>query len=233
MIGGDLAVKEPARMLIAILAKLKTKSEKQKTKAQHLIYSKKDIYRSVKKYYSENEFGVLFNQLQQDFNCQKTTSTGRILDAASVLLGFAENKRGFKHEATKLLEENSSIPYDDCKLRLTNYPSSAEDAAGKDLRTVLDTTHLFEYLLENYNKDKKCLAATAQSYIASGLYEIMKQNIQHSTSNIHPVFLAGGMANNKIISEYMSNKNVYLSKTIPRGDEGLAFGQILYYLFNE
>jgi hydrogenase maturation protein HypF len=221
MIGGDLAVKEPARMLIGALNK---------------FLPKEKVYESVKKYYTKNEFELLYNQLQQNFNCQKTTSTGRILDAVSILLGFAENKRNFKHEATRLLEENSTLPYKNYELRIKNY----------ELRKILNTTYLFEYLLKNINKDKKRLAATAQEYIARGFYEIIKagknqisdvpdsklKNIQNTKYCIPDTYFAGGMANNKIMSSYLENKNVYISKKIPCGDEGIAFGQIVYYLGN-
>lgn len=224
MIGGDLAVREPARMLIAILAKIKIENEKLKTKDKNtkIIKTYDDIYHYVRKYYNHNEFELLYNQLEQNFNCQKTTSTGRILDAVSVLLGFAGNKRNFKHEATRILEENSSIPYDDCELRFTNC----------DLRIILDTTHLFKYILDNIHNKKKRLAATAQLYIAKGLYNIAENGInnKHKPSNIYS---AGGMTKNKIISGYLMKKDVYLSKTIPRGDEGVAFGQLVYYLLND
>lgn len=224
MIGGDLAVEEPARMVIAILDNIKKRgTEKKNTDENYdVIKTKNDIYGYVSKYYSRKEFDLLYSQLQQDFNCQKTTSAGRILDAVSVLLGFAGNERNFKHEATRLLQENSSIPYNDCELRFTNY----------ELRIMLDTTHLFEYLTKNIHKDKKRLAATAQLYIAKGLYGIAKNVIDNKHLPLN-ICSAGGMANNKIISGYLMKKDVYISKKIPCGDEGVAFGQLSYLLCNK
>lgn len=259
MIGGDLAIKEPARMLVAIFAKSKDQNPKTKAINQNLkiIKTKNDIYLYVKKFYTRNEFELLYNQLEQGFNCQITTSAGRILDAVSVLLGYAGNERKFKHEATKLLEKNSTKPYNDLESRITNHES----------RKVLDTTYLFEYLLKNIKRDKKRLAATAQLYIARGFYKIVK-NAQNTKYQIPNTYLAGGMANNKIISSYLEKRGVYpntqkaptvkpwiidglksrgskegqghtrmgvgvyLSKKIPRGDEGIAVGQIVYYLLN-
>ena len=78
MIGGDLAVNEPARMLLSIL---------------NNFLEKDGVSKYLKKYYTKNQFELLYNQLQQKFNCQETSSTGRVLDAASVLLGFSKNKR--------------------------------------------------------------------------------------------------------------------------------------------
>ncbi|MFZ2970774.1 MAG: hypothetical protein WA063_06510 [Minisyncoccia bacterium] len=229
LIGGDLAVKEPARMILAILAKIPNDKFQISNKSQmtNSKYQKDFVYKYVKKYYSRNEFEALYSQLEQNFNCQTTTSAGRILDAVSVLLGFADNKRDFKHEAAKMLEKNSSIPYDNTESRIMNQES----------RKILNTTYLFEYLLKNIRRDKKRLAATAQLYLAKGLYGIIKEaklpigSLASNTKRASSAFFAaGGMANNMIISSYLKKRGVYLSKKIPRGDEGLAFGQIIYYL---
>lgn len=227
MIGGDLAVREPARMLISILSKFLTKEK---------------VYQHIKNYYSKNEFEALYNQMEQNFNCQKTTSTARILDAVAVLLGFAGNERNYKHEATKKLEENSSEPYGDLESQIKSTPSFLYERKEAPQifplckggsRGILQTTPLFEYLLKNIHKDKRRLATTAQLYIAKGLIEIIKKipNTKYETRNT--ILAAGGLSNNKIISNYLKMQEIYLSKKIPRGDEGIATGQIVYYLLNE
>jgi len=230
MIGGELAIKEPARMLISILAK---------------ILSKKEVYGFVKKYYSKNEFNLIYTQLNQNFNCLETSSTGRILDAVSLLLGFCENKRTYKHEASILLEKNSTKPYLDIKpivlknsgdkTSLANYTLKIDSKfktclpVGKvqNSKFVLRNTPLFEYLIKNITKDKARLAATAQLYIARGLLEIIKLD----SKNEPQLFIAGGIGKNKIISQYLVTNGAYQNKKIPLGDEGLSFGQIFYYLY--
>jgi hypothetical protein len=121
---------------------------------------------------------------------------------------------------------------------------------------------LFEYLIKNLHKDKKRLAATAQLYVARGLYELIKNSChpersrslpagrQGSTCKYHQrystedsstplrcaqndIFIAGGIANNKIISVYLISQGAYASKEIPRGDAGLSFGQIICYLLSK
>jgi hydrogenase maturation protein HypF len=154
----------------------------------------------------------LYNQLQQNFNCQETSSTGRVLDAVSVLLGFCKNKREYKHEPIDLLEKNSTEPYADIK------PKIKKLTTGYCLLTV----PLFEYLIKNLHQDKKRLAATAQLYIAKGLHEIVKKS--------QNVYFAGGMANNKIISSYLKSRGVITNKKIPCGDAGISFGQIWHCL---
>jgi hydrogenase maturation protein HypF len=245
LIGGDLAVREPARMLISILDKVISPSPPGRGwsalggpgESKGELQRKNYIYRFVKKHYTKNEFELIHNQLKQNFNCLETSSTGRILDAVSLLLGFCGNERKYKHEPIALLEANSGKPYADLKPKITL-------SQGKQ---VLSTTFLFEYLVKNLHKDKKRLATTAQLYIAQGLYEIIKKNIPNTRYKLPNNFIAGGIANNKIISDYLISKGAYASKKIypvklspdklfnrvPRGDAGLSFGQVIYYLFSQ
>ncbi|KKP64564.1 MAG: hypothetical protein UR60_C0019G0019 [Candidatus Moranbacteria bacterium GW2011_GWF2_34_56] len=144
-----------------------------------------------------------------------------------------------KHEAIDLLEANSTKPYTNLK------PKIIEIKNTSPINYSLQTTHLFKYLIKNLHKDKKRLAATAQLYIAEGLCEIVKKssvNSHQSSTNIQ-IFAGGGVTNNKIISDYFASKNVYLYKNtspviaeqfygIPRGDAGLSFGQIIYFLLS-
>ncbi|MBU4216702.1 hypothetical protein L6270_00950 [Candidatus Parcubacteria bacterium] len=202
LIGGEMAVIEPTRALIAIL---------------NNFLSKAEVFKSVKKYYSRNEFELLFNQLQERFNCVETSSTGRVLDAVAVLLGFVGNKSNFKHEPIRLLEENSTVPFD----------IDPEIFFDKNEQMfVVKTTPLFQYLIKNIQQDKKRLAATAQLYLAKGLFAVAKQEKKK-------IFFAGGMADNKIMSEYLETNDVFVNKQVSRGDEGLSWGQICYYLLND
>ena len=161
LLGGEMAIREPARMLISILGKFLPKEE---------------VFLQIKKYYSQDEFELLWNQCRQNFNCLETSSTGRVLDAVSILLGFVGNKRGYKHEAIDLLEKNSTKPYADLKPKI----GTSKSAIGHRSSVILNTTYLFEYLIKNINKDKRRLAATAQLYIAEGLCEII-QNLEPKT----------------------------------------------------
>jgi hydrogenase maturation protein HypF len=241
LLGGELAIQEPARMLIAILDKISNAKFQMPNKSQNLKNQKDFIFSFVKKYYAAQEFEVLYNQLQQNFNCLETSSTGRILDAVSFLLGFCENKRVYKHQPIDLLEKNSTTPYADLKPILTEciLENSKLKIDSKfkiqNSKFILQTTPLFEYLIKNINKDKKRLAATAQLYIAEGLANIIKT--RDTKYNIRNAILSGGIANNKIISEYFENKKTDTSSRmpvvqVPRGDAGLSLGQIIYFLFN-
>lgn len=244
MIGGDLAVREPARMLMAILAKSWIMGH-----GSWDITGKEFIYRHVKKFYTRKQFELLHSQLQQNFNCQETSSTGRVLDAASIMLGFCGNERKYKHEPTILLEQSSTNPYSGLKPNIKRMTDKRLRVTSYELLT----TPLFEYLVRNLYRDKKRLAATAQLYIAQGLYGIIKKchpelppasicevfraGVSGSKRKIpdqsqNDIFLAGGIANNKIISDYLISKGAIVNQKIPRGDAGISFGQIFYHLTN-
>ncbi len=208
LLGSQMAILEPARMLISIL---------------NNFLSKDEIYGYTKKYYSKNEFELLYNQLSERFNCLETSSTARVMDAVSILLGFAGNKISYKHEPVDLLEQNSTIPYD-------IFP---EIKLSKDKNIkIIKTTPVFKYLIKEIKKDasskisldqRKQLAGSAQLYLARGFYEIIK-------NKKNKIFFAGGMANNKIISTFLENRGVITNKNFDRGDNALSFGQLIYYL---
>ncbi|HBR71725.1 MAG TPA: hypothetical protein DEA27_02870 [Candidatus Moranbacteria bacterium] len=111
MIGGELAVKEPTRMIISILSKFLSKNKIYNLIKNHSRNHGRELVSNFGKIYSKTEFEILYNQLNQNFNCVETSSTGRILDAVSLLLGFCGNERKYKHEAITLLEANSTKPY--------------------------------------------------------------------------------------------------------------------------
>jgi len=206
--GGDLSIKEPARMLLSILLKIKPANE---------------INSIFSEFYTEQEFNTLVKMCEQKFNSVETSSTGRILDAASVLLGFCKNERKYKHEPVDLLEKNSAEPFD-------LNPKITEKQ--KDIKTekqyILETTHLFEWLFDNLGKDKGRLAATVQQYLIEGLIQIAKK----ADSNL-PIYFGGGMANNKIMSQIAKNNGVIMSENVERGDYSLSLGQMMYCLRNE
>lgn len=209
LIGADLAVNEPARVLLTILAK---------------FLNKEEIRDQLKGFYSENEFELLFNQLQQNFNCQFTSSTGRILDAVACLL-FNINKREFKHQATKFVEENSTTPYSNLKPVIKKGLSLAMPRDEQGIYR-LQTTPLFEYLIKNKKKDQKRLAATSQKYLADGILEIIKKTNKDQL----PIVAAGGLSKLQIFKEIFEKNKVILAQKNSAGDCGISVGQIYAYI---
>lgn len=188
-VGGDSAAVYPEKMLFGILSRFMEK-------------------RQLLKYFPEEDSKVYLRQLEQDYNVFITTSSGRILDAVSALLGVCR-KRTYEGEPAIKLEKFASKEYLVLEPLIKN--------------NILSTTHLFRFLVDNLDEDKRKLAATAQVYIAAGLYRIA------SVFN-KPIVFSGGVANNKMISGYMKERGVLLNKKIPCGDAGISYGQA--YLAN-
>ena len=91
---------------------------------------------------------------------------------------------------------------------------------------LLQTTPLFEHLLHN-TQEKGKLAATAQMYIAKGLFQIAQK--AQKTKDV-PIVFSGGVAYNKMISEYLLTQGALAHKELPAGDGCICYGQA--YLAN-
>jgi hydrogenase maturation protein HypF len=191
-IGGDSATRFPHRMLYGILRK---------------FLSPHEVEKFMDKKFTESARHIVEQQLREGFHTPQTSSTGRIFDAASALLGFT-SERTYDGRPALLLESHATTPYDFSPVIKDN---------------ILYTTPLFEFLIANIDKDKARLAATVQQYIAEGLYCIaLKEKL--------PIVFAGGCAYNRLMSTWMSEHGVLFNKEIPPGDGGISAGQIAAYV---
>jgi hydrogenase maturation protein HypF len=191
-VGGDSAAQYPAKMLFSILRN---------------FLSLEEATKYIQSYFTIPELALLDKQRANGFNSPLTSSCGRILDTASFLLGFCD-ERTYDGRPAMLLEANS--------FGQLKFAPVIEN-------NILMTTPLFEFLIQNLDQDKKRLAATVQRYLAKGLYAIAKQYDK-------PITFSGGCAYNSIMSGYMLEQGVKVHKNIPSGDAGISFGQIAYVL---
>ena len=196
-LGGDSAAIYPKKMLFGILSK---------------ILAEKELINL--KLCDEKESRIYLKLLQNNFNVPSTTSTGRILDAVSALLGFCD-ERTYDGRPAMILESKGTTP-------LEFEPIFSQQQG----QTVLMTTPLFEYLLRN-KSDKGKLAATAQLYIAKGFFEMAKKAMKKKEI---PIVFSGGVAYNRMISEYMLRHGVLVNRELPAGDGCMCYGQT--YLAN-
>jgi len=196
-LGGDSATIYPKKMLFGILSKILTEKELLKFRL-----------------FNEKESRIYFKILHNNFNIQHTTSTGRILDAVSALLGLCE-KRTYDGRPAMILESIATIPLE--------FEPVFSQKKGK---TILMTTPLLDFILNN-KEDKGKLAATAQMYIVKGLYEIAKTALK---KNDMPIVFSGGVAYNRMISGFMLQHGVLVNRELPAGDGGICYGQA--YLAN-
>ncbi len=184
LLGGDSATKHPKKILFAILAKILTKER---------LFSEG--------LFSQDENELYYRQFMEGFNCAETSSTGRVIDAASAFLGLCEYA-SYEGRPALLLEAIATEPYE----------ISPHIEGG-----ILLTTPLFSYLLNNRDKDKGRLAATVFYYLASGLYKLAGDG---------PVVFSGGVAYNRQMTRYLARQGVLTHNEVPAGDGGLSFGQV-------
>jgi hydrogenase maturation protein HypF len=221
MLGGDKATYYPLRMVLGILY----------NKVDHLedfIYNNLQYFpKGVK------EVKILFDEIimnnnnnnNKKFKTTMTTSTGRILDAVSSLLGICY-ERTYEGEPALKLESAALNGHD--VLYLSPIIS----------HNILDTTVLLQNIYENRKRfSKKDLAYSAHMYLANGLAELAIDKVL--ASGIKKIGFSGGVAYNSIItktlSEIISKTGIeFLThNTIPPGDSGISIGQAYSALFIE
>ena len=208
MPGGDLAVNYPARMAAGILSREYPTEELRK------------ILREISQgFRSEKEIDIVLKQIEQKYNTPKTTSTGRVLDAISALLGICY-ERTYEGEPAMKLE---ALAF---KGRAIDMPVIIRNEG----RYVLDTTEILDAVLQFKNKFKASdVAASAQKAIAEGLARIAIKVAKKEKIDV--VGFSGGVAYNDAIVRYTRKKIEkeslkFLTQTkVSCGDGGISLGQ--------
>lgn len=214
MPGGDLAAKYPIRMAIGILSK---------------EYPQKKIYQDFKDI-SKNaleqgvsELNIVLQQTRQDLNTPFTSSTGRILDALSALLGVCY-KRTYEGEPAIKFEAyaNSGKPNSNINLSI---PETHETNS-----IVLETGALVDQIYRLRSKYKgPDLALASHRILGKKLADTaVKIAKKHGIENIG---FSGGVAYNIILTNIISRTikqhglNFLIHRNVPPGDAGTSIGQ--------
>jgi len=166
--------------------------------------------------YGENEVGIILKQLaNKDYIT--TTSCGRILDAASSILGICY-ERTYEGEPAMRLESVAAKGKNVLDLK----PAFNKES--------IDTTRLFQLLMERIGKDSvPDLAYSAQNFIAMSLSEYAVEKAK--SMGVKTIGFSGGVAYNKQLA--LSIKKIVesqklkflLHKQVPTGDGGISLGQ--------
>ena len=175
------------------------------------------------------ELGVLEKQVRSGFNVPQTTSTGRVLDAASALLGICRERTYDGEPAMKL--ESAAVggcaePWDlkfsthkQCEMLsgrslIENAFARMQGAPEGDLRAIRDIAASFQYNLAR---------GIAHLAIHAAEREGMKK-----------IALSGGVAYNHAIRETIRaeiaghNTGFIMNADYPLGDGCVSFGQCVY-----
>lgn len=209
LVGGDAANKDPIRYLTGILQNFMSLPGIQK-----LL---NEANPAALKIYAQ--------QAEQNFNCMPSSSTGRVIDAAAILLGLGQTNlyEGFLAEQLEAAAE-----------QVTNAQTQDLDPIIKEVegQYILYTTPLFKYLVAHAPHDKPAvLARLTLNYLSKGFWEITQKHQAKNNLPSLPRLWSGGCAYSTVMTEYFLKKGALINQQIPAGDGGISVGQIAYYLW--
>ena len=213
MAGGDLTTKYPVRMVMAMI---------------HGYYDDEELKELMKKEYvnyfkhGETEINLILKQFERGFNLQKTTSTGRVLDAISSALMIC-GQRTYEGECSMKLESVAYYGADTCEIPV--------EIKKHDGMNILDTSQIMLSVLENKEKcmPVKDIACSAQRAVAEGLAKLGIKSADKTGVNV--IGGTGGVFYNAAISKTIKDivtengYNFVQHKNTCAGDGSVSLGQ--------
>lgn len=198
--GGDKAAQEPWRMAATVLHESGRSGE------------------IVRRYADEPAAATVMSMLQRDFNCPRTSSMGRVFDAAAGLLGLC-HKMEFEAQAAIALEQAAS--------RYVAPQSTLPQGWRLSPEGELDLLPLLNALADMQDAEQG--AALFHATLVEAIADWIKQATQQT--GITVVACGGGCFFNKLLSaglrERMDAMGVRMltSKRLLPGDTAIALGQ--------
>ena len=213
MPGGDAATRYPVRMLIGILSSFLSEEE-----TIELLRSVGAL-RGLR--WGEEEAKLAYRMAKK--RSPITSSTGRVLDAVSALLGVCY-ERTYEGEPAMKLEafgrRGKLVEGIEAPLRRSNGV------------LVVDTTSLLESVVNVLGEaDPRDIAYTVMYRVGEALGRIAISALNRATIN-DALYVSGGAAVNDIIvagienTANTENVKVFLPRRVPAGDGGIALGQV-------
>lgn len=211
MPGGDLATKFPERMLYGILPD---------DRVTALLAAQG---------WGDVEIGLLEKQVERGFNVTQTTSTGRLLDAASALLGICCERTYDGEPAMKLEAAAAGGTAETWDLTFTR-DGEREMLSGRAL-----TEAAFDRMQDAGAGDRQAIrdiAASFQYNLARGIAGMAIHAAERD--GMKKIALSGGVAYNHAIRETIRREVVargfvwVINAGYPLGDGCVSFGQCIY-----
>lgn len=202
--GGDRAAREPWRMAAAVLHELGRDEE------------------IIQRYAGEPAAATVATMLQRSLNCPRTSSTGRVFDAAAGLLGLC-HKMEFEAQAAIALEE-AATHY----VSVHGMPQPAANGWSIDPAGQLDMLPLLALLASERNAEHG--AAVFHATLVAALTDWVAQAAQRT--GIQTIACGGGCFFNKLLSAGLreqfdgTDMKVIMPKLVLPGDTAIALGQI-------
>jgi hydrogenase maturation protein HypF len=214
MPGGDLAAEYPLRMLVGILAKYYSTEEIQR---QFGDLAQKQLPRK------KEELHIALQQVAKRINAPLTSSTGRVLDAVSALLGVC-SRRLYEGEPAIKLEAYANRGQPNPAIKL-NLPVTHDNG-----RLVMETGDL---LLQVCRIRKRFKGPDIALAVHHALGEALAQSAITIARRhrLRRVGFTGGVAYNRILIRTILNEvqenglELLLHNSVPPGDAGISPGQ--------
>ncbi|HIQ55103.1 MAG TPA: carbamoyltransferase HypF [Pyrodictium sp.] len=213
MPGGDVATRYPVRMLIGILSNFLSEEETIE------LLKRVGALRGLR--WGEEEARLAYRMAKK--GSPITSSTGRVLDAVSALLGVC-------YERT--YEGEPAIKLEAFGRRGKLVDSIEAPLRQSDGMLVVDTTSLVESAVSVLgDADPRDIAYTVMYRIGEALGRIAISALNRATVG-DALYVSGGAAVNDIIVAGLEdvasaeNVKIFLPRRIPAGDGGIALGQI-------
>ncbi|MGD0752093.1 MAG: carbamoyltransferase HypF [Anaerolineales bacterium] len=206
--GGDAAIKRPARTALALLWQLGIDWDDQLAPVNDLCFEERQALRV---------------QLERGLNTPRTSSMGRLFDAAAALAGVRQR---VNYEAQVAVEFEAALD-----------PSESGAYLFVILKNVVDVAEAFRGLLADVNSGVSIPKISARFH--NGLVELSRQVCARlrSKTGIGEVALSGGVWQNMALLERTTHNlrkdgfTVYIHHQIPANDGGLSLGQAMVGAF--
>jgi hydrogenase maturation protein HypF len=170
-------------------------------------------------WFKEAETTAIMRMLERRINCPRTSSMGRLFDAAAILCGLPKIIT-YEGQAAMALEFAAD------KSEPSAYPIPLRYDEKQDL--VADWEPMFRLLLADLARKLPVgiISARFHNALADLALDIAR------SAKLDKVVLSGGCFQNALLTERVYNRlhkagfSVYLHKEVPPGDGGIALGQI-------
>jgi hydrogenase maturation protein HypF len=211
MPGGDLATRFPERMLYGIMPGDEVLS---------LLASRG---------WPDVDLGVLKKQVASGFNVPITTSTGRVLDAASALLGICRERTYDGEPAMKLESAAAGMAAEPWELSFSTLNGCEVLSSRALIKTAFTRLHEAG---EDDRRRVRTLAASFQYNLARGIAALAVRAAERE--GVKTVALSGGVAYNHAIRETIRQEvlsrgyTCTINTDYPLGDGCVSFGQCVY-----
>jgi hydrogenase maturation protein HypF len=211
MPGGDLATRFPERMLYGILP------------------NEEILALLASRGWPDVDLGVLKKQVSSGFNVPLTTSTGRVLDAASTLFGICRERTYDGEPAMKLEAVAAGTAAEPWDLSF----SASDGCEMLSTRALMRTafTKLLEAGTDDYRRIRS-LASSFQYNLARGIAALAIRAAERE--DMRNIALSGGVAYNHAIRETIRQEvlargfTCIINADYPLGDGCVSFGQCVY-----